>query len=126
MRYVLAIYEGHDDFLKREGLESEAYWGAWQAYSQALRAAGQAMDGAALQPPGSATTVRTRGGSRTIEDGPYADTKEQVGGFMIIDVPTLDEALEWAARCPAAAYGAVEVRPVLEMTAPAVQEAHAG
>jgi hypothetical protein len=125
MEYVLGIYEGPSEFAKREGPGAEEYWAAWQAYAQALRAAGQPMNGEALQPPESATTVRVRGGSRTIHDGPYADTKEQLGGFMVIDVPTLDEALEWAARCPAAAYGAVEVRPVLPTTAPAPETVNA-
>ena len=126
MEYVLTIYEGPREFATREGAGSDEYWAGWQAYSQALRAAGQPMRGAPLQPPESATTVRTRGGSRTVHDGPYADTKEQSGGFMIIDVATLDEALEWAARCPAAAYGAVEVRPVLPLASPAPEPANAG
>lgn len=125
MEFVLAIYEGPNEFSTREGPGSDEYWAAWSAYSQALRAAGQQMGGAALQPPESATTVRTRDGLRTVHDGPYADTKEQLGGFMVIDVPTLDEALEWAARCPAAAYGAVEVRPVLPMNAPSPETANA-
>jgi len=125
MEYDMTIYEGPREFSTREGAGSGEYWAAWSAYSEALRAAGQNVRGAPLQAPESATTVRTRGGSRTVEDGPYADTKEQIGGFMVIDVPTLDEALEWAARCPAAAYGAVEVRPVLPMNAPSPQVANA-
>ena len=69
--------------------------------------------GKGLEPPSTATTVRFRGGERTVQDGPYADTKEQLGGFFIIDVPDLDTALEWAARCPAITGGAVEVRPAM-------------
>lgn len=59
--------------------------------------------------------MRLQGGQRQVQDGPYADTKEQLGGYILIDVPDLDTALDWAARCPAAAYGAVEVRPILPM-----------
>ena len=113
MEYCFTIYEGPSDFASRDGEAAEKYWAGWSAYTQALREAGQPQNGAALQPPGSATTVRVSNGTRTVEDGPYADSKEQVGGFMILDFPSLDEALDWAARCPAAAYGAVEVRPVL-------------
>ena len=74
--------------------------GAWQAYAEALRHAGVMAGGKGLEPPATATTVRFRGGERTVQDGPYADTKEQLGGFFIIDVPDLDAALDWAARCP--------------------------
>jgi hypothetical protein len=72
------------------------------------------MDGGkGLEPPSTGTTVRLRDGERIVQDGPYADTKEQLGGFFVIDVPDLDAALDWAARCPAATDGVVEVRPVL-------------
>lgn len=73
------------------------------------------VGGAALQPPSAATTVRQQNGKQHVQDGPYADTKEQLGGYFVIEVPDLDKALEWAARCPAAAAGAVEVRPNLSM-----------
>lgn len=71
--------------------------------------------GQALQPSSTATSLRIRGGKRQVQDGPFADSKEQLGGFFIIDVPDLDAALEWAARCPSASTGGVEVRPVLLM-----------
>lgn len=86
---------------------------AWGAYTQALVAAGVMRGGNALKPTFSATTVRVRDGQRNVQDGPYADTKENLGGYYIIDVPDLDTALEWAAKNPAATSGAVEVRPVL-------------
>ena len=69
--------------------------------------------GAALQPPPTATTVRQRDGKRQVQDGPFAEVKEQLGGYYVVDVPNLDKALEWAARCPAASSGSVEVRPNL-------------
>lgn len=113
MRYAIIIYEPESDFAKREGPDAPAYWGAWTAYAKALGDAGIARGGAGLQPAGTATTVRLADGKRQVQDGPYADSKEQLGGFFLIDVPSLDEALEWAARAPNAATGAVEVRPVL-------------
>jgi hypothetical protein len=73
------------------------------------------VGGAALQPPGHGATVRQRDGRRQVQDGPFAEAKEQLGGYYIIDVVSLDQALEWAARCPATGYGAVEVRPYMPM-----------
>jgi hypothetical protein len=115
MQYAILIYENEADFLARtDGDRRERYWAAWRAYSAALTAAGVTRSGAALQSGATGTTVRMNGNARHIQDGPYADTKEQLGGFILIDVPDLDAALDWAARCPAAAYGAVEVRPVFQ------------
>jgi hypothetical protein len=116
MKYTVLIYENEADFRARtDEREKAAYWGAYRAYTQALQAAGIMVGGAALQPPPVGTTVRQRDGKRQVQDGPYAETKEQLGGFYQIDVPDLDTALDWAARCPAAATGAVEVRPNLSM-----------
>ncbi|HYZ14775.1 MAG TPA: YciI family protein, partial [Candidatus Acidoferrum sp.] len=119
MKYVLGIYETAEGFASRQGEASERYWAGWAAYSKALHDAGVIVDGAALQPPSTATVVRVNGDARTIQDGPYADTKEQLGGFIVLDVPTLEDALAWAARAPAASSGAVEVRPVLQLGVPA-------
>ncbi len=114
MQYVLAIYESPEAFETRTGPDQGAYRAAWQAYADALRNSGVMLGGKGLELPSTATTVRLRGGERTVQDGPYADTKEQLGGFFIIDVPDLDTALEWAARCPSSWGGAaVEIRPVL-------------
>jgi hypothetical protein len=116
MQYAILVYEPPAEFSARTDPERQAaYWGAYQAYSQALKEAGVAAGGTALQPPHLGTSLRVRGDKRTVQDGPYADAKEQLGGMFLIDVPDLDKALEWAARCPAAASGAVEVRPVLPM-----------
>jgi hypothetical protein len=82
------------------------------AYGQALRAAGIFVAGAGLEPPQTATLVSVRDGKRQVQDGPYAETKEFLGGFAIIDVPDLDAALEWAARHPSAAHTFIEVRPL--------------
>ena len=112
MRYLLALYESPNDFDSRDREDS---WAAWQSYSQAREEAGVITGGAALQEPGTATTIRLKKGDRVVHDGPFADSREQLGGYMIIDVDNIDEALEWASRCPAAEDGAVEVRPVNEM-----------
>jgi hypothetical protein len=97
--------------------ERDAFWGAFMPYVQAVKDAGIFKGGAGLEPPETATTVRVGNGKRSVQDGPYADTKEQLGGFFIIDVPDLDIALDWAARYPAGPHGVVEVRP--NMSAPA-------
>jgi hypothetical protein len=115
MQYLILIYESPADADLRHGPNAPEYWGGWQAYSQALTQAGVMAGGNGLQLPATATTLRLAGGKRQVHDGPYADTKEQLGGYYVIDVPDLDAALEWAARCPALPNGAVEVRPVLQM-----------
>ena len=116
MKYTILIYENEAAFSSRtDERRKEAYWGSYRAYTQALQAAGVMVGGAGLQPPPLGTTVRQRDGKRQVQDGPYAETKEQLGGYYEIDVADLDTALDWAARCPAAATGAVEVRPNLVM-----------
>lgn len=113
MLYALLIYERPNDFDRREDdAEEVAYTAAWQAWHKALVEANAFTGGAPLHGPETGTTVRQRDGKRLVQDGPYANTKEQLGGFTLLELPSLDAALEWAARCPAAAYGAVEVRPI--------------
>ena len=109
---MFLIYESPADFDARTGEQSQAYIGAWRAYYKTLADAGVYVGGDALMATETATTVRRHAGRRHVQDGPYADTKEQLGGYMILDLPSLDAALDCAARCPAAATGAVEVRPV--------------
>ncbi len=91
---------------------------AWFEYDNWLVAQGIYRGGAALAPTSAATTVRVRGGERLVTDGPFTETKEVLGGYYLIECADLDVALAAAARCPAAAYGSIEVRPVREMTAP--------
>jgi hypothetical protein len=113
MLYALLIYEKPTDFARRDpSVEKDSYVGAWRMYYQAMVEAGIYVGGNPLDVPETATTVRLRDNKRQIQDGPYASTKEQLGGFTLLELPSLDAALEWAARCPAASYGAVEVRPV--------------
>jgi hypothetical protein len=110
LKYMLMIYR--DEAAFDPGRTNGAHSGAYVAYADALKAAGVLVGGDRLQPSITASTVRAGNGKPEILDGPYADTKEQFGGFYIVDVPDLDAALQWAARCPGAAQGAVEVRPM--------------
>jgi hypothetical protein len=112
MQFALLIYESPEAFAIRNNDGSDSYTGAWRAYHKALVEAGIFVGGDPLQVPETGTTVRIKDGKRHVQDGPYADTKEQLGGFTILELPSLDLALDWAARCPAAAAGAVEVRPL--------------
>ena len=111
MKYAFLIYESPKDFAGR----TPEVMGAYHAYGIALAAAGAMAGGAGLQPPATATALRVRDGKRHVQDGPFADAKEQLGGFYLIDVPDLDAALEWAAKCPGAHGAGVEVRPLLPM-----------
>lgn len=114
MQFMLMYHEPASEFARRnDPAEAPAYWGAWNAYIGALAASGVTVNGNGLQPPAAGTSVRIRGDRRHVQDGPFADTKEHLGGYFIIDVPSMDEALEWAARSPAASSGTAEVRPVL-------------
>jgi len=125
MKYALLIYETPEYFDFRTRTASgerapEGGWGPWQAYYKALVDAGVYVDGTPLEHFTTGTTVRLRGGQRQVQDGPYADTKEQLGGLIILELPSLDAALDWAARCPVAAEGTIEVRPVSDFVLKAV------
>lgn len=114
MQYLILAVEDEAAFNAREDADlSGAYWESWQGYIAALTESGLLAGAGGLQPPWTATTVRVRDGRRQVQDGPYAETKEQLGGYFVIDVPDLDTALDWAERCPSASYAAVEVRPLL-------------
>ena len=108
MQYLLLIYE---DDAERVAMMDERM-PTCAAYVEAMQKAGIYVAGERLRAAGSTTSVRVVGGRTEVVDGPYADAKEQLGGFHLIDVPDLDTALAWAARCPSAGRGVVEVRPV--------------
>jgi hypothetical protein len=112
MQFALLIYESPQAWATRNSDEMDPYIGAWRAYYRTLLEAGVYVGGDPLEVPETGTTVRISDGKRRVEDGPYADSKEQLGGFMILELPSLDEALDWATRCPTASAGAVEVRPL--------------
>lgn len=110
MQFALLIYESPELFAARQNGENDPYLSAWRAYYRALVAAGVYAGGDALEVPESATTVSIKEGKRRVQDGPYADTKEQLAGMLVLEVASLDAALDWAARCPAASTCPVEVR----------------
>lgn len=114
MEFMLMYQETAEDFARRaDPKAAPAYWAAWNAYIGALTGAGVVVGGNGLQPPHASTTVRVRDGKRQVQDGPFAATHEHLGGYFVINVPSLDEALQWAARAPCAATGSTEVRPIL-------------
>lgn len=112
MKYALLIYENAEAFAQRDEADDSAYYGAWRAYYRQLVEAGVYIGGDPLHAPETGTTVRHRDGRKHIQDGPYANTKEQLAGFIVLELPSLDAALDWASRCPATSVGAVEVRPL--------------
>lgn len=116
MRYLLMDYVGEQGWPELTREEQLNWLGAYRAYMQAMTDAGVLINSNGLQPSATATTVRVREGKTQVLDGPYADTKEQLGGYHLIEVPDLDAALAWAARSPTALHGIVEVRPVVDGT----------
>jgi hypothetical protein len=114
MRYMLLIYGDETTLGQGSEAEQQAGMEKWNAYTESLRSAGAMQAGEALQPTATATTVRANGGETLVTDGPFAETKEQLGGYYLLDVANLDEAIKWAEQCPGAASGSIELRPVME------------
>ncbi len=117
MQYLLMLYANEAGWTQLSKAEQEQGVAAYAAYTQALATAGALKGGNRLQPSSTATTVRTSNGKSQVLDGPFIDSKEQLGGYYLIDVPDLDAALSWAARCPGAGHGVVEVRPLWDTSA---------
>jgi hypothetical protein len=115
VQYALLIYDDESAFSRLAEEDLQAIMGEYGAYTQELRDRDRMRSGAPLQATTTATTVRVRNGETLTTDGPFAETKEQLGGFYLIDAESLDEALEWAAKIPSARFGSIEVRPVSEM-----------
>lgn len=114
MHYMLLFRETAEELAKRNDPDqAPAYWGGWSAYMGAIAQSGAMVSGNGLQPPEISTTLRVDNGARHVVDGPFADTKEMLGGYVILDVADLDAALDWAARAPCVTAGSVEIRPVL-------------
>jgi len=124
VQFMMLIYETKEDFESRATQQPSALVGAWRAYYKALIDAGIYVGGAPLEAPSTGATVRVHGGQRRVQDGPYADTKEQLGGQIVLELPSMDEALDWAARCPTAASGAVEVRALSQTVRTLVENGH--
>jgi hypothetical protein len=110
MKYTFLLYSNENDFKDVTPADMEQQLAVFGAYIKQLQDAGVFVHTDWLQPSMTATKVSLKGGSKSIQDGPYADTKEQLGGFFVVDVVDLDAALAWAAKCPAAHYGIIEVR----------------
>jgi hypothetical protein len=117
MKYVLLLLgdeSGWEDMSEEEG---QAEMAAYEEYDREVTEAGVYVAGEGLQPTSTATTMRIVGGERVLTDGPFAETKEQLGGFYVLDCKDLDEALGWAERCPASKHGSIEIRPVIDYEA---------
>ena len=123
MMFVMLIHESPASLQARGQGASHPYIAAWRAYHKAITEAGAYVGGAPLKLADTATTVKIEKGQRRVQDGPFVEAKEQLGGFMILEAASLDAALDWAARCPAAGAGAVEVRPMDEETAETITKA---
>ena len=116
MKYLCLIYENEKNWETMPQAESEAVMAEYFTFTDGLRTSGRYVAGEALQPTQTATTVRVRGGKISTTDGPFAETKEQLGGFYLIEANDLNEAIQVAARIPSARYGAIEVRPVVDFS----------
>lgn len=114
MEYMLVFKQTLEEFKKADDpKQQQTYFGAWTAYIGAMAQAGIFKGGHGLLPPQTGTSVSVKNGKRHVQDGPFADTKEHLGGYAIIDVASIDEAIEWAARAPSSNIFATEVRPVM-------------
>jgi hypothetical protein len=115
MQYMLMAYVNEGGWSTMTQEQQQQGMAAYAAYAEALVKAGIVKGSNRLRPATDATIVRVADGKPQVIDGPYADSKEQLGGYFLIDVPDLDAAISWASRCPAAGHGAVEVRPIWDM-----------
>jgi len=115
MRYMLLIYDREADMAKMTEAEQGAFFGEYMGFTEAIRKSGHHKAGDPLQPVATATTVRVKNGKTVTTDGPFAETREQLGGYYIVKAKDLDEATAIAARIPSARMGSIEVRPIMEM-----------
>jgi hypothetical protein len=116
VQYMLLIYDDEQLWANMDEAERGRIFQAYGAYTEDMRQKGVYVTGDALQPTSTATTVRERNGDRLVTDGPFAETKERLGGYYVIEVDSLDDALDWAARIPSAKLGSIEVRPVMNVS----------
>lgn len=115
MRYLLMIFANEADEMNMSPEDMGQLMAEYGRFSEEVETAGVHRGGERLRPTSDATTVRVRDGQTSTTDGPFAETKEAFGGYYMIDVPNLDEAIAWAAKIPSAKYGTVEIRPIWEM-----------
>ena len=119
MKYLCLIYEDEKHWLSMPKDQSDAVMGEYFAFTDDIRKSGQYVAGEALQPTQTAATVRVRNGKTSTTDGPFAETKEQLGGFYLVEAKDLNEAIQVASRIPSARFGSIEVRPVVDFSQPA-------
>jgi hypothetical protein len=119
MQYMLLIYNNEKNWTELSQAEIGALMGEYQAFTESIAKSGNYKSGNPLQPTNTATTVRVRNGKRTTTDGPFAETREHLGGYYLIDANDLDEAIRIAERIPAARTGGIEIRPIMPVPAPA-------
>ena len=119
MKYLLLICGDEKAWAAMADADRQQLMAEFRRFSSDIQASGQYVSGSQLQPSTAATSVRVRDGKRLVTDGPFAETREQLGGYYIVDVENLDEAIALAARIPSVRTGTVEVRPLIEMTVPA-------
>lgn len=115
MQYLLLVYTNESAWDKFTPAEQQQGIAAYTAYGEALKKAGALLSANRLRGTSSSTTVTIKDGKTQVLNGPYVDSREQLGGFFLIEAPDLDAALSWAARCPGASHGTVEVRPIWQM-----------
>ena len=115
MQYLLVLHVNESGWGQLTPEQQQQGTAAYMAYGEALRKAGAFLGSNRLKPSSNSTTVRVNNGKTQVLDGPYADTKEQVGGYILFDVPSMDEAIRLAAEIPVVRYGGAEIRPVYEM-----------
>jgi hypothetical protein len=114
MKFMLLLFGDESAWEGMSEEDAAAEMGRWDAYTKELEAAGAMVSGEGLQPSATSRILRLDDGERTVTDGPFVETKEQLGGFYVIDCASMEEALDWAAKLPSAEQGATEVRPVLD------------
>ena len=112
MQYLLLIYHNEAEWAKMTQAQAEPIYAQYRALREDLQKKGEYLGGNQLKPTATATTVRVRNGKRLSTDGPFAETKEQLGGFFLVEANDLDEAIAWAKRCPSSKYGVIEIRPL--------------
>jgi hypothetical protein len=122
MKYMLLIYGDESGWANMAQDDLNKMYAAYGAFSEELAKSGAMIDGSELHPTSTATTVRVRNGKTQTVDGPFAETKEQLGGYYLINVPNMDAAIKWAAKIPTAQNGSIEIRPLTENNTDTVKE----
>ena len=118
MRYLCLIYDAESKWTTMSKSETDTFMGEYKAFTEGVQASGQYIGGNALQPTSTATTVRVRQGKVSTTDGPFAETKEQLGGYYLIEAKDLNDAIQVASRIPSAKIGSIEVRPIMDVSYP--------